>query len=152
MQYPSLILLICSTLLTVSAGAGVYKWTDAQGQVHYGDSPTHTAAEKLQVTPSALPTPPQPSEDARRKTQRRLLEIYQEERQQKQASADKLRQDKATRKENCRKARLRHEHYNSASGIYQKNAQGERHYLDRAARDQYMRDLQTDMERWCGRD
>jgi hypothetical protein len=143
---------MCSTLLTVSAGAGVYTWTDAQGQVHYADKPTHTAAEELQMTASPLPTPPQPSEDARRKTQRRLLEIYQEERQQKQAAAKKLHEDKAAKQENCRKARLRHEHYNKASGIYQKNAQGERHYLDRAARDQYMRDLQTDMERWCGRD
>ncbi len=33
---------------TATAG-GVYKWTDAQGHVHFGDSPPSTRAERVQT-------------------------------------------------------------------------------------------------------
>ncbi len=44
----------------VRAEAPVYRWTDAQGQVHYGDRPGASVAERLNPPPPPLPPPPPP--------------------------------------------------------------------------------------------
>jgi len=41
-------LLLLASLLAFPASAGVYKWTDAQGHVHYSDSPP-VAAQSMQL-------------------------------------------------------------------------------------------------------
>lgn len=53
------VLLGCMPLL--ASAAGVYKWVDEQGVVHYSDKP-HQGAEKMQLpkTPAASPPPRRP--------------------------------------------------------------------------------------------
>jgi hypothetical protein len=154
MRYPLKLfsLLLVSLLISLPLSAGIYQWRDEQGQMHYGDRPPDTTAEPLQLRSTPAPAQPSPSEDSRRRTQKRLLEIYREERRQKQAEAERQRQQQAERQENCRRTRQRYARFERAGGIYQKDDQGGRNYLDQAAREQYMQDLRADVRRWCGED
>ena len=48
------ILLICSTTTV----AGVYRWIDANGQIHFSDKP-HRGAEQIQLKQTSVYTPPE---------------------------------------------------------------------------------------------
>jgi hypothetical protein len=43
------ILVLVNLVLAANVQAGVYKWTDANGQVHYGDQPKSSEAEKVNI-------------------------------------------------------------------------------------------------------
>ena len=49
--------LMLGVSLSFGATAGVYKWVDEQGQVHYGDRPQADSAQemKLKAPPSSPP-------------------------------------------------------------------------------------------------
>ena len=54
LRFLLLVLLVAST----PAGAGVYKWTDAQGRVHYSDSPPPEAkAQQVKVRINSIQGP-----------------------------------------------------------------------------------------------
>ena len=142
------LLLIASVLLTTPLPAEVYKWVDEQGQVHFGDRPPDTAAKPLQLNTPISPPWADSLED-RRKAQQRLLEVYREERQEKQAAAQREQRQQASRNEKCQQARQRYARFESAGGIYQKDDIGERSYLDRAAREQFMQNLRKEVKQWC---
>lgn len=53
-----LVLLGCSAA-TLAAGTKVYRWVDANGNVHYGDQPPPAQAQELkQSAPTAISAPP----------------------------------------------------------------------------------------------
>ena len=149
---PPLILLFIGTLSFMGpASADVYKWVDDQGRVHYGDRPPEPNTEPLPLQPATVPAQPAPSEDARRKSRQRLLDVYWEERQQKQADAQRQRRQKAERQEKCQQTQRRYARFNGAGGIYQKNTKGSREYLERDERERFMQELKAEVERRCGR-
>ncbi len=53
-------LVLAATLLALGASAQVFKWTDAQGKVHYGDKPPDDAKrQELRVPSKSYDGPPQ---------------------------------------------------------------------------------------------
>lgn len=70
-----LLLLLCG--LTVSANAQVYKWTDAQGKVHYGDIPPPQAKnlEQKKVSGNIIETDTEPFE-TKLATQKNPVTLY----------------------------------------------------------------------------
>ena len=42
------LLILAMLIASTAAGAGVYKWTDAQGRVHYSDQPPPNDAKSIQ--------------------------------------------------------------------------------------------------------
>ena len=62
MQKFSLALFACwAAVIAVAARADVYKWTDANGRVHYGDMPMdskNSKSAKVLITTPATKTPP----------------------------------------------------------------------------------------------
>ena len=151
MHAPAILLYFSTLLLVQPASADVYKWRDEQGHVQYGDRPPEATAEPLSLQPGPPPALRAPSEEARRQSRQRLLDVYREERQQKQADAQRQRRQKTERQEKCQQAQRRHARFNGAGGIYQKNAEGEREYLERADRERFMQDLKAEVEHWCSR-
>lgn len=69
-------------LSTASYGASVYKWTDKNGRVHYGDKPVHNA-EKIGPKVGTAATEPSPDTVEREKraaeckSQKDQLAVYQ---------------------------------------------------------------------------
>ena len=150
MRQTKLLLLICGILLESGAAAEIYRWTDEQGRVHYGDRPSPEATQVQQVPAPSQPPTRQAAEDARDRAQRRLLEVYREERLEKQSASENLRRQQAVKEERCRQARARLARLSRTGLIYQQNDRGDRTYLDPQARQDYLNRLQADLDRWCG--
>lgn len=55
-----LFILLVSCLLSVAAAGGIYKWVDAQGNVHYSDEPGQKSAKKVEQLPGLSTYAPEP--------------------------------------------------------------------------------------------
>ena len=121
-------LALALALASAVATGEVYKWVDADGNVHYGDRPPAT-----EVDARSLSLPPAPAEEpdqARRSLkQRRLLEAFEAERNQRdQAEAEAL----AARRErarDCKNARRELARFERANIVYTSDASGARIYM-----------------------
>ena len=74
--------------------AEIYKWTDENGGVHYGERPSNPNSEKIEIKSSTS----QPDEglEKHRKKQQKLLQSYEDERAEKKQQ--KAEDEKAKRK------------------------------------------------------
>jgi hypothetical protein len=127
---------------------GIYKWVDARGNVHYGDKPTVETVEKLNIKAQRSGIPP-PNEAERRARQRRLLNVFQEEREAARAQAQKEKQRKARTQRNCNLARDRLRNLRHAAYLYDLDKQGNRVILSDQKREQAISDTQAAVTRWC---
>lgn len=146
-------LLLCLlAAISLQAQAEIYKWTDAQGRVHYGDRPTGENAQAVQVAPAPVAPGQTAVESTAERAQRRqrMLDIYREERAEKAAAREKAREEAKQRKENCRNARLEYDRFKKSRLIYDYEDSGERRYLSDKERDDYVESLRQAVERWCG--
>jgi hypothetical protein len=127
--------LLLACLAMAAAGAvsasDIYKWTDAEGNVHFGDRPSGAATEE-RLDISSSPTDPD-----------RIREIVQArndaraERGQQQAAqaaaeptAEELRAAEAERKEKCTMYKERLQKFVTSRRLYREDENGERVYLD----------------------
>lgn len=144
-------------LLAVGPGAAqaeVYKWTDAEGRVHYGDEPPSDSIPEFKVRPPPVVTPDSafskaPTEQERQDRQRRLLESFAADRREKQQAERERKQVAARREKNCRTARARLRSAQDANLIFDYDQQGNRIFYDRAQRENYLQRLRKDVRQWC---
>ena len=134
MKSKRLALLCAITAMTVAGGAmanEIYKWTDENGTVHYGDRPSGAATEeRLALTftrtdNAAVQQRVQARVEATaaREEARTAAAQAQEKAAEKEAEA-------AERAERCDKARARLERYLQSQRLYRMDENGERVYLD----------------------
>src|SRR5262249_32524776 len=118
----------CAALPAVAA---LYKWTDENGRVVYGDTPPPGAkAERISV--AAPPADPNAVRDMASKDaelKKRAQARADEERKAEKAAAD----DKA-RVDRCVQTRGRMQTLRSGVGVYRYNDEGEKVYFDEAER------------------
>ena len=128
-------------MLAAPAGAEIYKWTDAQGNVHYGDHPPSSSTPK--------PFNPQTAKDAEARAQEALRQaadqaarkraeqaISREAASKQQAANEEEARRKAA---NCQRARDNLEMLQRAkTRITRVDAQGQKQILDEAAREAEM--------------
>ncbi|MDP2432414.1 MAG: DUF4124 domain-containing protein [Pseudomonadota bacterium] len=141
MLHPGVILLLA--LLATPAGAEIYKWTDAQGVIHYGDQPPSSTTPKpfhLQTSEAAEAR----AVDARRKAADQAARKRLEQEKTREAASKQLaaNEEEARRKaENCQRARANLEMLQRANvRLSTVDSQGQARVLDAAAR-------QAEMER-----
>ncbi len=96
--------------------ADIYKWEDENGEVHYGDRPPESTAEKIKVNKS---TPQNTDLEKRFEIQRRMLEIYDEERKEKKLKRAEAIGREKKRKINCELAIKQLQEINNASFLYE---------------------------------
>ncbi len=121
------VLLLCSAVY--SANAGVYKWVDDDGNVHFGDRPSmHKDSSEVKIKKSpannggSSPQSAEESKDLRRK----MLQVYGEERAAKQEAMAKKRAEACKREINCINARDELKNILDASSLYEPLAGGKR--------------------------
>lgn len=144
------ITLTALVLAAGAAGADVYKFTDAKGNVLYTDKPATLPAERLNIQSN--------------KTDTVALQARQEEEMKRRQDADRTRQqngsqqaDQAAAKEltaqdkaeRCTKARARYDSYMNSQRLYQTDEKGERRYLDSAELDAARSSAKVSMEELC---
>ncbi len=136
-------------LTAMGAGAGeVYRWVDAQGQVHFGDRPDATASATRIDVPSAPPRPG--TEDAdRNRARSRLLQYYDEKQADERNAAAQGRRQQEAQEHDCNRARRSLARYESFGRIFQEGPDGQRHYLSAEERDQMIEHLREQVAQLC---
>jgi len=143
--YPLLILLL---MYSCGAGAGVYKWRDAQGNIHYGDHPpADEDAQTMQIEAAPVPDP---GAAQRRDKQERLLDSFSEDRQRLEQQREADRQKAAQRAHKCARTRQLLEKATRAGFLYKKTADPRNPRVLTTEQRQAETDrLRADVQKWC---
>jgi hypothetical protein len=137
-------------MMTSSLEAGVYKWVDAQGRVHYGDKPSATNAAEVDIKDQyGSGQADQPA--SRRELQQRFLRAREEDRNEKKKARAEKKQKRAEAKRKCEQAKKEYDKYRYAGSIYVKGKSGEREYLSFKERADYEKSLAAKITKWCRR-
>lgn len=135
-------------LLPVSgSSADVYRWVDAQGQVHFEDR--SQAQSDAGVSSYKPPTAAPEDRERRMDKTRKLLNAYQVERQQAREQQQKEQQAQADRDRRCALARDDLRQYQQYGAIYRLGDDGARVYLSDDERAALIARLRGDIARWC---
>ena len=128
MQYSILAAVLALTLVGTPALAEVYKWVDAEGNVHYGDRPPSSGQE-----PQSLSLPSAPDRDSdhgeRSLKQRRLLEAFEAERADQERVETEAAEAKRERAHDCEQARRTLANFERANIVYTTDENGARVYM-----------------------
>ena len=129
------VLPIAALLVALCANAQVYEWKDEKGKTHYSDKPPTSSAPARKVGDSGSgATPPAAQSTAAereldfRKRQKDAQDKAEKDRQQQTAAREKA--------DACEAAHRQLELLESGERIVQRDANGERAYLDDAQRQQ----------------
>lgn len=146
-------ILILALLLAFASGAAaqLYRWVDKDGRVRYTDTPPPAGvqARTLQAPASAPVSPgegkPAPSVSEQEQAFRqRQLEA------QKAAEKSALAQKEAeTKRQNCARAQEYLRTLESGQRVSRTNAQGEREFIDDAARARETASARQAVKDWC---
>lgn len=143
--------LLCLALAAALPAAGaqeVYRWTDADGKVHFSDRPRDDAAARVQVDTLA-PADGGAEHLARERKRQRLLEVFARERDQaayREAYAAKQAETRAT---NCGIARDNLRSLREAPLVYDLDEAGERVYLSDDQRHRALNQARQEVATWC---
>lgn len=134
-------------VLAAPAAAEIYRWTDSQGRVHYGDRPGRADAQAV-----PLPTPSSglgvnPDEAA---AQERLLRTREDERAAEQAARTKAAAERERRRRNCAIARDRYRRVRSAVYVYEPQVDGSRRVYGDDERCAAEARAEAAKRHWCG--
>lgn len=149
-------------LVSAPAGAQTYKWTDADGKIHYSDQPPPANA-KEQVTvkprkPSAPTTSASPSTGEKGATAAKPKTYVEQEAEfrkrqvetaEREAADKKKAAEAAEKKQNCEQARAQLKSLQSGGRITRNSAQGEREYLNDAEIAQEIERGKKSVDSWC---
>lgn len=129
--------LLVFTLLLASGvfAAEIFRWTDENGQVHYGERPPDNQAQRLDIPAGRSGTSAEvPDERQRRARQQRLLEAFEYERGRKATRQAQDAEQARQRAVQCERLRRHWRRLSYAGPIYSAGEDGERRYLDDAER------------------
>ncbi|HET8552276.1 MAG TPA: DUF4124 domain-containing protein [Gammaproteobacteria bacterium] len=91
-------------LMAATAWAGVYRWVDKNGVVHYSDSPPPSGAKLVAV--ESTPTDPA-AVTARKKALQKQVTTYQKQRHKAAVATAKAEQKQQQREKACKRAQSR---------------------------------------------
>ncbi len=138
---------VLALMAGVGHAAGIYKWVDGAGHVHYGDRPPDAAARALQLR--AAP-PPDARVQEHLQQQRKLLRAMDEDRRVEQDAQATAAHREELRRQNCARARQQLADYGRATYLYEYDATGRRRVLSDAERTAAKARVQAQVQRWCG--
>ena len=143
-----------ATLLSVAAsaaaGAEIYRWTDAQGRVHYGDRAPEDAGRLERIdAPRRQTGQADPELEQHRERSRRLLEVWDGERRERAAAAAEAASRAAEREQSCALLREELDDARHSSYLVRRNAQGEREILAADERIRYESQLADTIAAHC---
>ena len=153
--------LVCALLLACPiAGAATYKWTDADGKVHYSDQPPPASVKDpgTVTKPRAsrsTPTPQTDSKPAAAPTAKTPQELDAEFRQRQVQAAEKEAEQKKKlaetedKKKNCEQARANVERLESGGRSSRYNDKGEIEYLNDDQIAQELARVRKVADSWC---
>jgi len=132
-------------LAGAAAGAAeVYKWVDADGEVHFGDRPPGQGAEQISVRGGGSST-----DAARQERTRRLLQEFETERAEQAEQEAAQAREEAERATACADARNRNFEYKNSAYLYEWTADGDKRVLSDAEHRRARAEARADVDKWC---
>jgi len=134
---------------TVYVSAGVFKWVDENGRVHYSDKPVGDKAETLDIqTAPVAPASQQSDADRKLKVEQylRARELERAEIDRKQKEKKRLAKERA---EKCGEAKHEYQELIEAGSVYYKNKDGTRDYLEPGRRKKAEAAAKAEVKKWC---
>lgn len=149
---PLAAVLLCT--LALPASADFFKWTDANGQTHFGDTPPANARNITPLdTPKANVLKMENSEGttdskARMERQKRMTEVLRQEAQDRENAEQNAADEKERRDKECAKLR---QQLKSMDGVrlYTTDENGQREYVDDTSRNAYIAEINKSLETNC---
>ncbi|MDH4569244.1 DUF4124 domain-containing protein [Pseudomonas sp. BN414] len=136
-------LLCCLLLVPAIAGAEIYRWTDAQGQVHFSETPRE-GAEPVSVKPQVIER-----DQATREREARTEKVFDARRQEQAAAADRATEARARQQKVCSRLRSQQDDLNQGGPFYRLDERGERQYYTDEQIETYRRKLGENISRDC---
>jgi hypothetical protein len=145
--------IVTTTFLTLvvagSALAGeIYKWTDADGNVHYGDRPVDTQSERLDIK-----SKPTDNANVQATTQARVDAQAQQREEANNLPAgptpEELRAEAEQRAEQCTASKAQLQKFLTSRRIYREDENGERVYMDEAEMQATRERAENQVEEYC---
>lgn len=116
-------LLFCLLLLPGLAAAEIYRWTDANGQVHFSQRPVAPGAEQVEVKPQVVER-----DQLTREREERTSRFYQARREEQAQASAVAAQERAERAAECSKLRNALAEIPEGYIYYRPEADGQRSY------------------------
>ena len=144
----SLMTLLISISFVVDAAAGIYRWTDENGNVHFGDKPVDAgSATELKIDASRKSGITNSSGN---KAEREyLLKKIEEEKQEQAEARSKRLAEKKQRRVKCNALKSDYQAHIQSNRSYRMSPDGERIYLSDAERTARKNKLKNSMTRYC---
>lgn len=132
-------------ILSEQVLAAVYKWTDENGAVHYGDKPNGQSAGQNNATEIKVETQSKSgithSSDQKEKRDR-IIKVLEEDRKEREKKRKKYYAEKNKRLKRCARLKDKLRRYQDANAVYKLDKKGERQYYsnkERAAKESALR-------------
>lgn len=145
-----------ATLLTVFAAgtlsaSEIYKWTDAEGNVHFGDKPVGAAPVKLAIASRPTDQAAVQAQNAARREARATAATEAAEAAAKLPSAEELRAAAVEKDQKCAEYRQKMQALVQSRRIYNEDENGERVYLDEAETIAARAKVEEQVNEYCSR-
>ncbi len=131
-------------LLPGMACAEIYRWTDAQGRVHYSEKPA-AGAEKIEVKPQVMER-----DAATRASEERTQRFYEARQQERDEAAAASSKTQAERAQECTELRNSLASLEQGGKFYQKDAAGELIYYSDTQIENAKANLRSRLSSRCG--
>ncbi len=147
MKYLTLLFFLIAPII---AYAGVYKWVDENGKVHYGDQPQASKpAVEMNIDDTASTPSYSDDELSREEKRERLLQSMEEDRVEKQEQREKQKAVKEKNRQRCNRYRDQMRHIERASSLYKLDRDGNRVYMSDGDRARATKNLQAKIKKYC---
>jgi len=151
MRYPAIaVALVLTVTATATALAGdIYKWTDEDGNVHYGDQPTGERPERLDI--QSKPTDPAritAMARARSELKARAAEKANEARAL-EPTPEEIQAAIDERAQNCADSVAQLQKYTESRRLYRTDESGERDYLDEEEMQATRKRTEDEVQEYC---
>lgn len=142
---------ILLSLIGLNAYAGVNKWVDAEGNVHYSDTPPPEVKTETVRNISGKGQEQAPASYSAKSYTEREAEMKKSRLEKEEASKIKAQQeaDAKAKKNNCEAARQNARSLEEGGRIFTYDKNGERNYLDDAAREQRLAEARKAVSAYC---
>ncbi|MCQ4326554.1 DUF4124 domain-containing protein [Stutzerimonas stutzeri] len=137
------VLFLALALLPLLASAQIYRWTDAQGQVHFGQRPA-PGAERIEVRPQVMER-----DEPTREREVRSERFFEARRQEQRAADQQAGALHAKREQECRSLRSRLAQLQQGGRFFRNDATGARVYYSESEIEAARQQLATRIDQAC---
>ena len=142
------IMLLLSFMSVSTVNAGIYKWTDENGNVHFGDKPLDSSSAtelKIDVSRKTGVT----NSSGNKSEREYLLKKIEEEKQEEAKARSKRLAKKKERRSKCNALKSNYQAHIQSNRSYRMSPDGERTYLSDAERTARNNMLKKSISKYC---